>query len=91
MNAESIKHPSKLLSLPNELWHHIMSSTKVAENATWGYPAGRANKERSLSLRNASLAHRILQSFAQEELLSVMDIQSNESLEMLLEVLRGSD
>jgi hypothetical protein len=42
-------------------------------------------------LRNVSLAHRILQPFAQEELLRVVDIKSNKSLGMLLEVLRGSD
>lgn len=87
---DKLELPSKLLSLPNELWHHIMSSTQIAENPIRGF-AALANKERSLSLRNASLAHRILQPFAQEELLRILHIDSHDSLWMLLETLEGSD
>jgi hypothetical protein len=91
MNDKS-KLPSKLLDLPNELWHHIMSSDRKPRFGDDShFKSGYVNRARYRSLRNTSLAHRILQPFAQEELLSVLEILANESLDMLLTTLEGSD
>jgi hypothetical protein len=86
MNEES--KPSILLSLPAELWHLIM---KVVQNCDYpdGYFSGQ-HIERRQTLLNAALAHRILQPYAQEELLREIAISSEKQLIALVELLRGS-
>jgi hypothetical protein len=46
--------------------------------------------ERYQTLRHAALAHRILQPFAQEELLRILSIRSEEQLITMVELLQGS-
>jgi hypothetical protein len=87
MNDES--KPSILLSLPPELWHHIMKEVKHCKN-TDGYITSDEDAERSQTLRHAALAHRILQPYAQEELLRELHLLSEEHLFTLAELLKGS-
>ena len=81
--------PSILLSLPPELWHHIMKEVKHCKD-TDGYTTAEEDVERSQTLRYAALAHQILQPFAQEELLRELHIYSEEHLFNLAELLKGS-
>jgi hypothetical protein len=79
MNEET--KPSILLSLPPELWHQIMRATDDChEDDDYIY----------VTLRHAALAHRILQPYAQEELLRTLSVGSEEQLITLVESLRGS-
>jgi hypothetical protein len=75
MNEET--KPSILLSLPRELWHQIMRATEVDEDANY-------------TLRDAALAHRTLQPYAQEELLRMVFVTSEERLITLVKALVGS-
>jgi hypothetical protein len=74
MNEET--KPSILLSLPPELWHQIMRTTEDDEDSY-------------VTLRHAALAHRILQPYAQEELLRNVNIYSKD-LPRLVRSLQGS-
>jgi hypothetical protein len=77
---EEIK-PSSLLSLPPELWHQIMRTTDdCLKDNEYTYP----------TLRHAALAHRILQPYAQEELLRMLVVNSQRRLITLIESLEGS-
>ncbi len=80
--------PSILLSLPPELWHDIMRTTQ-----NWIHPDqyfSAEHIERRQTLLNAALAHRILQPYAQEELLRTLSIRSKEQLITLVKALSGS-
>jgi hypothetical protein len=72
--------PSILLSLPPELWHHIMKAARdhVVDEAKYK------------TLPNAALAHRILRPYAQEELLRDLYLKSKEKLIALVKALKGS-
>jgi hypothetical protein len=87
MNEEP--KPSILLCLPPELWHHIMIAVRRCESphgiATW-----QEEEQRQETLRNAALAHRTLQPYAQEELLRILSIRSEEQLITLVASLEGS-
>lgn len=61
----------------------------MGSNRSYGFSLPK-KRARYQTLRNASLSHRILQPFAQEELLSY-HIEKDESLRTLLEALDGSD
>jgi hypothetical protein len=87
MNDES--KPSILLSLPPELWHHIMKEVEHCKD-TDGYSTAEEDVERYQTLRRAALAHRILRPFAQEELLRELAISSGDHLINLVELLKAS-
>jgi hypothetical protein len=80
--------PSILLSLPPELWHDIMRTTQ-----NWIHPDqyfSAEHIERRQTLLNAALAHRILQPYAQEELLRILFVSSEVQLNTLMKALEGS-
>jgi hypothetical protein len=81
--------PSILLSLPPELWHLVMKA--VRECGAWdgGIVLGPKQQIRQILLRAAS-AHRILRPYAQEELLRIVSITSQEQLITLVQLLKGS-
>jgi hypothetical protein len=85
MNEES--KPSILLSLPPELWHHIMKAVRQCVGVT-GYLE--EDEEGYQNLLNAALAHRTLQPYAQEELIRMLSVESKEQLITLVKVLKGS-
>jgi hypothetical protein len=87
MNEEP--KPSILLSLPPELWHHIMKAVRRCESSN-GVTTWQEDQPRYQTLRNAALAHRILQPYAQEELLRTLSIRSKEQLITMVELLQGS-
>jgi hypothetical protein len=87
MNEES--KPSILLSLPPELWHHIMKSSRRCE-ALDGVSTWEEHKAGRRTLRNAASAHRILQPYAQEELLRILSVRSEKQVITLVESLKGS-
>jgi hypothetical protein len=55
-----------------------------------GVPTWEEQQQRLHTLLDAALAHRILQPYAQEELLRIMSITSEEQLIILVESLKGS-
>jgi hypothetical protein len=87
MNEES--KPSILLSLPPELWHQIMKAVRRCEGLN-GVTTWREDQQRRRILRNAASAHRILQPYAQEELLRILSVGSEKQLIALVEALEGS-
>ncbi len=87
MSLES--KPSILLSLPPELWHHIMKEVQHCKD-TDGSTTAEEDVERYQTLRRAALAHRILRPFAQEELLRELHLLSKGRLRLLFRSLAGS-
>ena len=87
MNEEP--KPSILLCLPPELWHHIMIAVRRCESPH-GITTWEEDEQRQETLRNAALAHRILQPYAQEELLRILSVGSEEQLITLVASLEGS-
>ncbi len=87
--TEDESKPPPLLSLPNELWHLIMTAVYQCE-AFNGVTTWEEVRQRHQTLRHAALAHRILQPYAQEELLRIVSITSEEQLINLVELLKGS-
>jgi hypothetical protein len=81
--------PSILLSLPAELWHLIVKALRQCQ-AFDGVTSWDEDQQRYQTLRNAALAHRILQPYAQEELLRTLSVGSEEQLITLVKALSGS-
>jgi hypothetical protein len=87
MNEES--KPSILLSLPPELWHQIMKAVRRCKSLD-GITTRQEDRHRYQTLRHSALPHRILQPYAQEELLRILLCSSKGQLRTLMESLEGS-